>query len=88
MITNLNVNRNDLSFAKLVKDNKFFILPNMYIPFFKLHYQNQTYISANKHLKFSNRKIIKRIKNILLRPMSLPLQRLCRQNCFVSDGTF
>ena len=47
MITNLNVNRNDLSFAKLVKDNKFFILPNMYIPFFKLHYQNQTYISAN-----------------------------------------
>ena len=46
MITNLNVNRNDLSFAKLVKDNKFFMLPNMYIPFFKLHYQNQTYISA------------------------------------------
>ena len=43
MITNLNVNRNDLSFAKLVKDNKFFILPNMYIPFVKLHYQNQTF---------------------------------------------
>ena len=75
----------------LLKTIKVFILPNMYIPFFKLHYQNQTYISAsleNKHLKFSNRKIIKRIKNILLRPMSLPLQRLCRQNCFVSDGTF